>query len=136
MRLLLDTHTFLWFIGGNDDLSGYARSLIEDTGNERLLSVASLWEMAIKKSLGKLKLDLPFPEMVEREIRGNAIEVLDMLPKHLDEMVKLPFHHRDPFDRLIIAQSLSESAPVIGRDEAFDEYPVELLWEMDDGTRR
>lgn len=135
MRLLLDTHTFLWFIGGNDDLSGYARGLIEDPGNQRFLSVASLWEMAIKKSLGRLRLELPFPQLVEREVRGNAMEVLDVRPEHLDEMVKLPFHHRDPFDRLIIAQSLSENAPVVGRDEAFDEYPVELLWKMDDGSR-
>lgn len=135
MRLLLDTHTFLWFIGGSDKLSGDARSLIEDPTNERLLSMASLWEMAIKASLGRLKLDLSFPEMVEREIRGNAMEVLVIRPKHLDELAKLPFHHRDPFDRLIIAQSLVEDAPIIGRDEAFESYPVRLLWKLDDGPR-
>ncbi len=135
MRILLDTHTFLWFIGGNDRLSGYAKSLIEDLANERFLSVASLWEMAIKKSLGRLKLDLSFPEMVEREVRGNAIEVLGVRPVHLDELSKLPFHHRDPFDRLIISQSLAEDAPVIGKDEEFENYPVKMLWSTDEGIR-
>lgn len=135
MRIILDTHTFLWFIGGSDRLSGYARSLIEDLTNEKFLSVASLWEMAIKKSLGRLKLDLSFPEMVEREVRGNAMEVLGIRPEHLDELARLPFHHRDPFDRLIIAQSLAEDAPIVGKDEAFEDYPVNLLWRMDGGSR-
>src|SRR2546421_4707328 len=99
MRLLLDTHTFLWFIGGSSDLSGTARGLIENLGNERLLSVASLWEMAIKVSTGKLKLKLPFTELVEREVEGNAIKLLGVAAAHLDELAKLTFHHKDPFDR-------------------------------------
>lgn len=135
MKVLLDTHTFLWFIGGSEKLSGHARSLIEDLENERLLSVASLWEIAVKKSLGRLKLDLSFPEMVEREVWGNAIKVLDGRPEHLGELAKLPFHHRDPFDRMIVAQSLSEDAPVVGKDEEFKSYAVKLLWKMDVGSR-
>jgi PIN domain nuclease of toxin-antitoxin system len=128
VRLLLDTHTFLWFIGGSSKLSGDARSLIEESGNERLLSVASLWEMAIKVSVGRLKLDLSFAELVDREVRGNAMKLLTIRPEHMDKLARLPFHHRDPFDRLIVAQSMSEGIPIISRDKAFESYPVSLLW--------
>jgi PIN domain nuclease of toxin-antitoxin system len=79
MRLLLDTHTFLWFIGGNINLSDSSRKLIEDRENRRFLSVASLWEMSIKVSIGKLKLALSFPDLVKREIYGNAIELLEIM---------------------------------------------------------
>jgi PIN domain nuclease of toxin-antitoxin system len=129
VRLLLDTHTFLWFIGGSEELSRAARGLIEDPNNQRLLSVASLWEMAIKVSLGKLKLDLSFVELAEREIRGNAIELLVIRPDHLDELAKLPFHHRDPFDRMIVAQGLAEDIPIISRDRAFESYSAKVLWQ-------
>lgn len=125
MRLLLDTHAFLWFIGSSGKLSDVARRLIEDPADERLLSVASLWEMAIKKSIGRLKLDTPFLGLVERQIRGNAMEVLDIRPAHLDELANLPFHHRDSFDRLIISRSLVENLLIVGRDEAFASYPVQ-----------
>ncbi len=109
MRLLLDTHTFLWFIDGNPKLSGHARQLIEDAGNERLVSVASLWEMSIKASIGKLKLDIIFPKMVSEHIEGNAMRLLHIRPEHLDIVGLLPFHHKDPFDRLIIAQVRQKS---------------------------
>lgn len=97
MRLLLDTHTFLWFIDGNPKLSDYARQLIEELKNERLLSVASLWEMSIKSSLSKLKLPLPFTKLVAEHVYGNAIELLHITPDHLDVLRTLPFHHKDPF---------------------------------------
>lgn len=129
MRLLLDTHAFLWFVDGSDELSHAARNLIEDPGNQRLLSVASLWEMAIKVSIGKLKLAVSFTELVEREIRGNAIELLAIRPGHLDELAKLPFHHRDPFDRMIVAQGLTEDIPIISRDKAFESYSAKVLWQ-------
>lgn len=131
MRLLLDTHAFLWFIGGSGKLSGPARKLIEDPANERFLSVVSLWEMAIKVSLGRLELALPFTELVEREVQGNAMEMLAIRPEHLDDLAKLPFHHRDPFDRLIVVQSLVEEMPIISKDKAFESYPVKLLWRND-----
>lgn len=120
MRLLLDTHTFLWFIGGSSKSSGAARRSIEDPTNERFLSVASLWEMAIKASIGRLKLALPFTELVKEEVLGNATELLAIRPAHLDELAKLPFHHRDPFDRLIIAQGLTEEILIVSKDEASD----------------
>ncbi len=128
MRLLLDTHTFLWFIEGSLNLSDVARNLIEDQAIQRFLSVASLWEMSIKVSIGKLELGMTFTELVEREVYGNAIELLEIQPEHLDELAKLPFHHKDPFDRLMIAQSLAEGIPILTKDGAFRSYPVTLLW--------
>lgn len=131
MRLLLDTRAFLWFVGGSDELSITARRLIEDTNNQRFSSVASLGEMAIKVSLGKLKLAMSFVDFVQREVRGNAIELLAVSPDHLDELAKLLFHNRDPFDRMIVAQGLAESIPIISRDEAFERYPVNVVWQDD-----
>jgi PIN domain nuclease of toxin-antitoxin system len=128
MRLLLDTHTFLWFIEGNLNLSNAARDLIEDPGNQRFLSIASLWEISIKVSLGKLELKMTITELVKREAYGNAIELLEVQPEHLDELMKLPFYHKDPFDRLMIAQSLAECIPMVTKDSAFESYPVTLLW--------
>lgn len=129
MRLLLDTHTFLWFIDGSEKLSTYARGLIEDPGNERHLSVGSLWEIAIKVSMGKLKVPLPLTRLVKEHVEGNAIALLSLQPEHLDVQRELPFHHRDPFDRLIIAQAMAEEMKVVGYDAEFDMYPVECVWD-------
>jgi PIN domain nuclease of toxin-antitoxin system len=128
MRLLLDTHAFLWFIQGSQNLSETARDLIEDQGNQKLLSIASLWEISIKVSIGKLDVGMAIAELVSREVYGNGFEVLAIQANHLDELTKLVFHHKDPFDRLIIAQALAERMPVLTRDEAFGRYPVSLLW--------
>jgi PIN domain nuclease of toxin-antitoxin system len=125
---LLDTHAFLWFIEGDPQLSTTAKTLINDTSNGRYLSIASLWEMSIKVSTGKLSLVMSFSELVNQHVYGNAIELLDISPAHLDELSKLPFHHKDPFDRLIIAQCLSEKIPVISIDSAFASYPVQQVW--------
>jgi PIN domain nuclease of toxin-antitoxin system len=128
MKLLLDTHTFLWFIEGDPNLSDTARSLIEDEGNQRFLSSASLWEMSIKVSISKLALQMSFTDLVTQQVYGNAIEVLEIRPEHLDVLAKMPFHHKDPFDRLLIAQSIVESIAVISKDSEFGKYPVTLLW--------
>jgi PIN domain nuclease of toxin-antitoxin system len=128
VRLLLDTHTFLWFIEGNMALSSYARQLIEDRTNERLLSIASLWEMAIKASLGRLTLSLSFTDLVVEHVHGNAIELFEILPRHLDVLTTLPFYHKDPFDRMIIAQSQAENIPILSCDSAFDDYAIRRLW--------
>jgi PIN domain nuclease of toxin-antitoxin system len=127
VRLLLDTHTFLWFIDGDTALSPYARRLIEDRTNERLLSVASLWEMAIKASLGRLTLTLSFTDLMVEHVHGNAIELFEILPRHLDVLTTLPFYHKDPFDRMIIAQSQAENIPILSRDSAFDDYSIRRL---------
>jgi PIN domain nuclease of toxin-antitoxin system len=128
MILLLDTHAFLWFIGGSSSLSQKARQLIEDESNLVYLSAASLWEMAIKVSLGKLTLDEPFGTIIPEQIALNGIEILDISIAHTAQVAKLPFCHRDPFDRLLIAQALEEQIPIIGRDETFDDYGITRLW--------
>jgi PIN domain nuclease of toxin-antitoxin system len=128
MRLLLDTHAFLWFIQGNQNLSETARNLIEDQGNQKLLSIASLWEMSIKVSIGKLDVGMTIAELLSREVYGNGFEVLAIQANHLDELTKLVFHHKDPFDRLMIAQALAERMPVVTKDVAFERYTVSLLW--------
>jgi PIN domain nuclease of toxin-antitoxin system len=128
MKLLLDTHSFLWFIGGSDRLSSTARSLIEDPDNQPLLSMASLWEMAIKVSIGRLKLSLPFEELIPEQMDLNGVDVLDIRTEHVARVVHLPFHHRDPFDRLLIAQAKVEGMPIVGADDAFDAYTITRMW--------
>jgi len=128
MKLLLDTHAFLWFIMGSSNLSGNARTLIEDPANERLLSVASLWEVAIKVSLGKLTLSAPFEHLIPAQLTLNGIELLNTKVDHLSRLTSLPFHHRDPFDRLIAAQALVENIRVVGVDAALDTYGVTRHW--------
>lgn len=128
MRLLLDTHSFLWFIGGDTSLSARARSLIEDDRNEVFLSVASLWEIAIKVSLGKLRLEQSFDLLIPQQLSSNHIELCAITVQNASVVASLPFHHRDPFDRLLIAQALVEQLPVISHDSAFDAYAVQRIW--------
>ena|SRR5687767_3044171 len=108
MKLLLDTHTFLWFIMGNPNLSANARAMIEDQANEKFLSVASLWETAIKVSIGKLALSAPFDTLIPQQLSANGFELLNLEVRHAAMLIDLPFHHRDPFDRLLIAQAVVE----------------------------
>lgn len=128
MRCLLDSHTFLWFIAGDDRLSERAREVLSDGETEALLSVASLWEIVIKVSLGKLELARPFPELIPQQLDENEIELLPIDPSHLSVLLDLPFHHRDPFDRLIIAQAISEGLTVLSGDGEFRQYPVRVVW--------
>ena len=128
MRLLLDTSSFLWFIAGSDKLSKNARELMEDFDNKLVLSVASLWELAIKVSIGKLEILEEFDELIPKKIEENEIKVLHIQLSHLSAMMTLPFYHRDPFDRLIIAQSIDEHLPIIANDGLFKHYPLDLLW--------
>jgi PIN domain nuclease of toxin-antitoxin system len=128
MRLLLDTHTFLWFIGGDLQLSPTCRALIEDVNNERLLSIASVWEMAIKVGLGKLPLAQPLEVLVPEQIRRNAMDLLPIETGHTFLVARLPMHHRDPFDRLLAAQSLAERVPLLSADAVFDNYGVQRIW--------
>lgn len=128
MRCLLDTHAFLWAVNESPRLSHRAREIIEDGENELLLSVASLWEIAIKLSTGKLKLELPFMELATRKTSAHGVVVMPITADHLDTVSRLPFHHRDPFDRLIVAQCISENISLPVRDEVLDGYGVERLW--------
>ena len=128
MQLLLDTNVFLWFISGNDQLSIKARNYIADFDNELILSVASLWEIAIKTSIGKLELLRPFDQLIPAQLEENSVDVLPIELNHLSKIINLEFHHRDPFDRLIIAQSITEKIPLITSDATFAKYPVNIIW--------
>ena len=128
MRLLLDTHSFLWFSGGDERLSREARAAIADVENDALLSVASLWEMAIKINIGKLKLPRPFGALIPEQLDVNEIEVLRSRWAHFATYIDLPLHHRDPFDRLMIAQAKAEDLRIVGKDRAFEQYDVRMLW--------
>lgn len=127
MKLLLDTHSFLWFIEDNVRLSPKAKNLLESE-TELLISAATLWEVAIKVSIGKLALTQPFELFIPNQLASNAIELLPIAVEHLALVSALPFHHRDPFDRLIIAQALIEQLPVVSIDREFDSYGVKRLW--------
>lgn len=128
MKALLDTSAFLWIIASSDRLGTNARHYISDLNNELFLSVASLWEIAVKASLNKLELLRPFEQLIPDQLEKNAIDILPIEISHLSELMKLSFHHRDPFDRLIIAQGISEKLPIISNDAAFQNYSVDLIW--------
>ena len=128
MKYLLDTHTLLWFLQGDKKLSDKARQLIDSPRNSKFLSIVSLWEIAVKVSLEKLVLDKPFERLFPEQLHFNRIQILDITVDSLIKLTTLPFHHRDPFDRLIIAQALVEELPIISTDAAFDAYGIGREW--------
>lgn len=128
MRLLLDTHAFLWFIAGDPRLSAPARAAIEDPANDKVVSAASAWEMAIKVSLGKLSLTEPFDVLVPRELARNGFRLLPIELSHAATVATLTFHHRDPFDRALIAQALAEQMAIVSADAAFDADGIQRIW--------
>jgi PIN domain nuclease of toxin-antitoxin system len=128
VRLLLDTHTFLWFLLDDPQLSATAKDFIIDPDNDVEVSPATYWEIAIKISLGKYELPEPYDVFIEREITTNDFRILPIEPKHTAVLTTLPFHHRDPFDRLLIVQAIVEGMPILSIDPAFDAYPVTRLW--------
>lgn len=128
MRLLLDTHTFIWYVTDNPRLSANVKLLIEDENNEKLVSMASIWEMAIKHSIGRLNFSLPFMEFVRQQLSVSNIGLLEINLDHIEVVASLPLHHRDPFDRLIIAQSIVEQIPILSVDAIFDAYAIARLW--------
>lgn len=128
MKYLLDTHSLIWFIGGDSQLSTDARRLMDDEANQLYVSIASLWEMAIKFSTGKLNLGKPYADLFPEQLEINSIEILGITVDHLQITATLPFHHRDPFDRLLISQSLADALPIISVDSIFDNYDVVREW--------
>lgn len=128
MRLLLDTHAFLWFITADPKLSASAEQAIRDPANTPLLSVASVWEIAIKVNQGRLPIPQPLERFIPQQLRTNRIEVLPIELQHTYEIARMPLHHRDPFDRLLIAQAIAEGIPLVSTDSAFDAYPIKRLW--------
>lgn len=127
MRDLLDTHALIWHLEDDIRLSPYAKSVIEDDQNEVIATIASFWEMAIKINLGKLTLKMSLDEMFER-LDGMEIRVIPIQAAHIHIIETLPLHHRDPFDRMIIAQADAEKCTLISIDDAFDAYDTPVLW--------
>ncbi|NOY29900.1 MAG: type II toxin-antitoxin system VapC family toxin [Planctomycetes bacterium] len=128
MIVLLDTHAFLWFVLGDPRLSELARETIAEPENDIVISPASYWEIAIKISIGKYSLEVPFQEFFEEQIVSNRFRILPIEPKHVAPLTSLPFHHRDPFDRLIVAQAIVEQISVVSNDSVLDHYDVDRLW--------
>lgn len=126
--LLLDTQAMLWFFWDDPQLSAAAKAAIEDANNRKLVSVASCWEVAIEVSLGKLNLGESSRTFLPREIGRNNFELLNITLDHATAVEGLPLHHRDPFDRLLIAQSMDENLQVVSIDSAFDPYGIKRLW--------
>jgi PIN domain nuclease of toxin-antitoxin system len=128
VKLLLDTHALLWMSLDDSQLSDKARELIADLENELWLSPASYWEIAIKISLGKYELSEPLDQFVNREVSNNDISILPISTQHAQAVTTLPFHHKDPFDRLLIAQALTEGMTILSKDNQFDDYGVPRMW--------
>lgn len=128
MKLLLDTHTLLWFIAGSREISDKARTLIEDAENEKFVSIASIWEIAIKISLGKMSLATPFDSLFPHQLEVNGFQLLPVTVAHASIVAGLPFHHRDPFDRILIAQAAHEKMDVVSIDNVVDNYAITRLW--------
>jgi len=127
MNYLLDTHTLIWFLNGDENLSLKARKAIESSEAANFVSIASLWEMTIKISLGRLELNTSF-EQIGEEINNNNFKMLPISFQDTLTISSLPFHHRDPFDRLLIAQSLNNDFILISKDKFFDSYRIKTIW--------
>ena len=128
MRVLLDTHAFLWLVTDNPNLSPLAREIFLDGDNELLISAVSGFEITVKYSLGKLELAEPPREFMENRLRKNALTPLAVDLRHTYRLAHLPFHHRDPFDRLLVAQALEEDLPLLSADTLLSSYEIERLW--------
>jgi PIN domain nuclease of toxin-antitoxin system len=124
MRLLIDTHTFIWWMEASSSLSAAARAAVADPANQILISVASVWELVIKVSSGRLN----FPADPETIIRAEGFELLAISFAHLRQNGALPFLHKDPFDRMLVAQAMVEAAPLVTRDRQLSRYGVPTLW--------
>ena len=128
MKLLLDTHTLLWFLANDSRLSQKAKSAIEDTTNERWLSPISLLEIAVKVRIGKLPLPAPFGVMFPADLLTADIHLLPLEADHIEPLTTLPQHHKDPFDRLIAATARVEGLTLVSADPVFDAYGVTRIW--------
>ena len=124
MKILLDTHTFLWFVTADNQLSRKGKNIILDTANTKYISIATFWEIIIKLSLKKLKLQVSLDDLYN--LKGY--EHLNINIQHLLQLQELEFHHRDPFDRIIIAQGLSEKMTIVSNEVLFDKYKVKRIW--------
>ncbi|WAR46013.1 type II toxin-antitoxin system VapC family toxin [Methylomonas rapida] len=129
MKLLLDTHVFLWLRTAPGKIPEQVLAYYQDMDTDVFLSMASLWEMQIKHQLGKLELELPLSELVELQCLNNGLQILNIEPAHIYQLQSLPFHHNDPFDRMILAQAQVENLQLVSADSAFDRYGIDVLWQ-------
>jgi PIN domain nuclease of toxin-antitoxin system len=128
MRLLLDTHTLCWCVDDPSKVSAVAMAAMLNPANDRLLSAATIWELAIKVGQGKMSLSMPFRLWMDTAIADLKLMILPVTVEYAERLSTLPPHHKDPFDRLIIAQALVEGIPIVGVDVAFDTYGVTRIW--------
>jgi PIN domain nuclease of toxin-antitoxin system len=128
VRLLLDTQAALWWMNADRRLSTRARAAVSDLANERFLSIAAGWEMAIKSSIGKLRLPMPIARFLSEHLPVNQMTLLAIAIDDLGRVETLPFHHRDPFDRLMAAQALERGLAVVSADAMFERYGLHRIW--------
>jgi PIN domain nuclease of toxin-antitoxin system len=128
VKLLLDTHALIWFAANDPRLSPTARAVIENPAHEAFYSAASIWEIAIKSSLGKLKLTRALDDAFRAALESNGFQFLPVQFLHAANVAALPLHHGDPFDRLLISQALIEGLHPVSNDTAFDRYPMQRIW--------
>jgi|SRR5271157_1775548 len=128
MRLLIDTHALIWYVDQDHLLSPVAHAAITDPSNDLLLSSGSIWEIAIKVGLKKLTLSLPYRVWIEKAMIDLGVSVLPITIDYADAQAGVPLHHRDPFDRLVVAQSQVEGVPVVSADVSFDSYGITRIW--------
>ncbi len=129
MKLLLDSNVFIFIVQDPDRLPERARAAIVDPANTRYLSLVTPWELQIKSSLAKFQLQKPIREIVQREVDTGTVQLLPITLDHIDGLSRLPSHHRDPFDRLLVAQAIHEGLMLISSDQAVAKYAVPVLWE-------
>jgi PIN domain nuclease of toxin-antitoxin system len=127
MDLLLDTHSLIWFLNGDEKLSDKARSVIEDSSNSKIVSIASIWEIAIKLSLDKFRFSKGFKHFLDM-VADNGFEILPITFDHALELSTLEFIHRDPFDRLLIAQCISDNLVIVTKDDNIKRYKIKTIW--------
>ena len=127
MSYLLDTHTYIWWLGDPDRVGAAATSVLSEASNQVFVSVASIWEIAIKSSLGKLTLSEDVQSLAH-SLDEDGFKLLGIVPHHCGAVSALPFHHRDPFDRMLVAQALCENLILLSRDGALCSYPIEVVW--------
>ena len=128
MKCLIDTHTLLWYTLNESPLSSTAHQLIINQNNEILISPASYWEIAIKISIGKLILHQPYQDFIDVCLNQYQFNILAITPEHTGALINLPFYHKDPFDRLLVAQAIVENIPIISVDTVLDRYGVQRFW--------
>lgn len=128
MKLLLDTHTFIWWDSAPNELSAATLQQIESIDNEVYISLASRWEIQIKTQLGRLELKADLAELIRQQQTENGVSLLPISLPHISELEHLPYYHKDPFDRITIAQSRIEAAAVVTCDRTFRQYDCEIIW--------